>query len=237
MKVTKKEFENFNIESWSDRNFFPHQDVKLARFCSIKNTEINYSVTIDAFSYMVSGYIAFCEVGRYCSFGEDVQIGRQAHALNNWSSSPFFTGQGLGANNTITSVKTLSKLKAAYGNGKPKRTIIGNDVWIGHGAFIKPGIQIGDGSVIAAASVITKDVEPYSIMGGNPAKLIKKRFDSMTIDKLTSSRWHRYPPNVLLNLKTSDLNQFILDLEKNKKNLKEYESEYLYINNVKQDFI
>jgi hypothetical protein len=74
-------------------------------------------------------------------------------------------------------------------------------------------------------------------MGGNPAKLIKKRFDSMTIDKLTSSRWHRYPPNVLLNLKTSDLNQFILDLEKNKKNLKEYESEYLYINNVKQDFI
>lgn len=237
MKITKKEFENFNIESWGDINFFPHQDVKLARFCSIKATEINYSVTIDAFSYIVSGYIAYCKVGRYCSFGEDVQIGRQAHALNNWSSSPFFTGQGVGANSTILSVNTFSKLKAAYGNGPPKKTTIGNDVWIGHGAFIKPGIKIGDGSVIAAGSVVTKDVEPYSIMGGNPAKLIKKRFDDIIIDKLMASNWHRYPPDVLLNLNTSNLNQFILDLERNKKNLNEHVSEYLQINNVKQDII
>lgn len=68
-------------------------------------------------------------------------------------------------------------------------TIIANDVWIGHRATIMPGVNVGDGAVIATKAVVTKDVEPYTIVGGNPAKLIKKRFSDETISKLLQLKW------------------------------------------------
>lgn len=68
-------------------------------------------------------------------------------------------------------------------------TIIGNDVWIGADVTIMPGIKIGDGSIIATKSVITKDIEPYSIVGGNPAKFIRKRFSDEKIKELLELKW------------------------------------------------
>ncbi len=68
-------------------------------------------------------------------------------------------------------------------------TVIGNDVWIGHDATIMPGVTIGDGAIIATKAVVTKDIEPYTIVGGNPAKLIKKRFSDETISKLLELKW------------------------------------------------
>ncbi|TDY11368.1 CatB-related O-acetyltransferase [Meridianimaribacter flavus] len=68
-------------------------------------------------------------------------------------------------------------------------TIIGNDVWIGHDATIMPGVTIGDGAIIATKAVVTKSVEPYTIVGGNPAKPIKKRFSEDTISKLLELKW------------------------------------------------
>jgi virginiamycin A acetyltransferase len=67
--------------------------------------------------------------------------------------------------------------------------IVGNDVWIGHNATIMAGITIGDGAIIATNSTVTRDVEPYAIVGGNPAKQIKKRFDAQTIEKLVKLKW------------------------------------------------
>ncbi|MGC8744001.1 MAG: CatB-related O-acetyltransferase [Verrucomicrobiia bacterium] len=67
--------------------------------------------------------------------------------------------------------------------------IIGNDVWIGHQATILSGVTIGDGAVVAARSVVTKSVEPYSIVGGNPARLIKKRFSEDVIKRLIKIQW------------------------------------------------
>ena len=72
-------------------------------------------------------------------------------------------------------------------------TIIGNDVWIGNSVMIMPGIKIGDGSIIAAGSLVTKDVEPYSIIGGNPAKLIRKRFKDQEIALLLELAWWNWP--------------------------------------------
>lgn len=71
--------------------------------------------------------------------------------------------------------------------------IIGNDVWIGRGVTIMYGVTIGDGSVIAANSHVVSDVEPYSMVGGNPARLIKKRFDDETIEKLLKLKWWDKP--------------------------------------------
>lgn len=68
-------------------------------------------------------------------------------------------------------------------------TVIGNDVWIGYGATIMPGVNIGDGAIIASKSVVTKDVAPYSVVGGNPAILIRKRFDEETIQQLLRLKW------------------------------------------------
>lgn len=67
--------------------------------------------------------------------------------------------------------------------------VIGNDVWIGYKATIMAGVTIGDGAIIASNAVVTKDVEPYSIVGGNPAKLIKKRFSESKIQQLLESKW------------------------------------------------
>ncbi|NEQ78425.1 MAG: CatB-related O-acetyltransferase [Okeania sp. SIO2C9] len=68
-------------------------------------------------------------------------------------------------------------------------TVISNDVWIGYGAIIMPGIQVGDGAIIATNSVVTKNVQPYSIVGGNPAKEIRKRFEEAIIKELLEIKW------------------------------------------------
>lgn len=75
---------------------------------------------------------------------------------------------------------------SAYGNGN---IIIGNDIWIGANCTIISNVKIGDGAIIAANSIVVKDVEPYSIVGGNPAKLIKFRFNKDTIDKMLQIKW------------------------------------------------
>jgi virginiamycin A acetyltransferase len=72
-------------------------------------------------------------------------------------------------------------------------TVIGNDVWIGNSVTIMPGVKIGDGAVIGTNSLVTKDVEPYSIVAGNPAKLIRKRFDDDTIEFLLKLKWWDFP--------------------------------------------
>lgn len=81
--------------------------------------------------------------------------------------------------------------EAMQGKSYPSKgdTIVGNDVWIGHQATIMPGMKIGDGAIIAAHSVVTKDVAPYTIVGGNPAKPIRKRFPEEHIQKLLELQW------------------------------------------------
>lgn len=75
--------------------------------------------------------------------------------------------------------------------------IVGNDVWIGHEALIMPGVTIGDGAIIASRSVVTKDVPPYTIVGGNPAKIIRQRFDDETIKCLLQIKWWDWPVDVI----------------------------------------
>lgn len=90
---------------------------------------------------------------------------------------------------------------------------IGNDVWIGYNATITAGVRIGDGAIIGANAMVTKNVEPYSIVGGNPAKLIRKRFDDNTINKLLEIKWwdwdiDRITKNVK-NLTDKELNKLL----------------------------
>lgn len=78
-----------------------------------------------------------------------------------------------------------------------KNVVIGNDVWIGEAVFINDGVKIGSGAVIGAHSVVTKDIPPYAIVAGAPAKILRYRFDEETIKHLLESRWWEWPDDKL----------------------------------------
>ncbi len=88
-------------------------------------------------------------------------------------------------------------------------TTIGNDVWIGYGAIIMRGVKIGDGAIIGAGAVVTKDVEPYSVVGGVPAKVIKYRYSEQEILELLNLKWWEYGPNILENIDLLDIHEVI----------------------------
>lgn len=116
-------------------------------------------------------------IGRYSSMPRNLLVIGGSHPISHLSCHPFFFNPALGHVDKLL-IKRRTKL------------IIGNDVYIGLDVTIMPQVTIiGDGSVIAAGSVIVKDVPPFAIIGGNPAKIIKYRFNQETIDKIISSQW------------------------------------------------
>lgn len=120
-------------------------------------------------------------IGSFCSIGSGaafVMAGNQGHRSDWISTFPFFWMPDVpffaGAENGFRSAGD---------------TVVGNDVWIGSEAVIMPGVRIGDGAVIGTRSLVTRDVEPYAIVGGNPARLLRKRFGDADIARLLELRW------------------------------------------------
>jgi virginiamycin A acetyltransferase len=96
-------------------------------------------------------------------------------------------------------------------------TVIGNDVWIGYRAAILPGVTIGDGAIIGSYSVVTRDVPPYAIVGGNPAQLIRKRFADSVIERLLEIAWWKWPVEKITKyapLLTGDVHEFLDKVDK-----------------------
>jgi virginiamycin A acetyltransferase len=105
------------------------------------------------------------------------------HNMNGFSTYPF-------NNFMMTQETTSDEILAMFDiPGKKGDTVVGNDVWLGMDVTIMPGVTIGDGAIVSARSVVVKDVEPYTIVGGNPAKPLKKRFDEHTIQVLREIKW------------------------------------------------
>lgn len=141
-------------------------------------------------------------IGKFCAIARNVKIicGWNHHI--DWVSTfPF---------------RILFNLPGQYKDGQPfdKGPVeIGNDVWIGEGATILSGVKIGDGAVIAAGALVVKDVEPYSVVGGNPARNVKLRFPEKQIQELLKIRWWEWPDEKVIanvHLLCSDrLDEFI----------------------------
>jgi virginiamycin A acetyltransferase len=124
-------------------------------------------------------------IGKFCAIARDAKfiMNGANHKINAFTTYPFsLFGNGW--------EKVTPEMKDLPIKGD---TIIGNDVWIGYDALIMPGVNIGNGAIIASRAVVVNNVEPYSVVGGNPAKLIKKRFKEEIIDILQSARWWDWP--------------------------------------------
>lgn len=182
--------------------------------CSLKWTEYDHSIELGAFSYQVSGYCFAARIGRYCSFGEDVQIGRQNHPMTWVSTSPaFYLGDqlfSLGDGFTGARDYHSYRFKPSAPPTKVKITTIGHDVWIGHGAYIGAGVTIGDGAIVAGNAVVTKDVPPYAIVAGNPAVIKRWRIAPQLIALMMRSKWWRYAPWQLQHLDPVKVRDFLL---------------------------
>lgn len=141
----------------------------------------NFSyVTFGRYSYC--GYfcrMVHCDIGSFCSIADKVTIGGAAHPLSHVSTSPVFHS---GRNVT-------GRVFFAHEFKVNSKTEIGNDVWVGIGAIILSGVKIGDGAAIGAGSVVTKDVPPYEVWAGNPAKFIRKRFSDQNVKALLRIQW------------------------------------------------
>ncbi|MFA5531996.1 MAG: CatB-related O-acetyltransferase [Candidatus Shapirobacteria bacterium] len=140
-------------------------------------------------------------IGKFCSISTDVKIFLDMeHETKNISTYPF--GR---FNDLKTNIKTRVKSK---GNVK-----IGNDVWIGYGVTILSGVTIGDGAIIGARSLVTKDIPPYTIVGGVPTKIIRKRFNNKDINALLKIKWWNWnKKKIEKNIKylnNSDIKNFI----------------------------
>ncbi|KGT92712.1 Vat family streptogramin A O-acetyltransferase [Enterobacter cancerogenus] len=169
--------------------------------CFIKNTIKNPNIIVGDFTYYddpedsenfernVLYHFPFIGdkliIGKFCAIAKGVQfiMNGANHKLSGFSTFPFYIF-GNGWENAMPQAGDLP-----YKGD----TVIGNDVWIGFDALIMPGVKIGNGAIISSRSVVTSDVPAYTIVGGNPAKIIKKRFPEETIATLEKLAWWNWP--------------------------------------------
>ena len=121
-------------------------------------------------------------IGKFCAIASGVRfiMGPANHRISSGTTYPFHVFGGAWAERTPPHMDQL-----------PRKgdTVIGNDVWIGRESVILPGVKIGDGAIVAACSVVSRDIPPYAVFGGNPARLVKMRFDQELIGLLLRFRW------------------------------------------------
>lgn len=162
----------------------------IGSYCIVRQgSEIYGDVTLGDYSY-VSGpdtYIESASIGKFCSIARRVMIGPGDHNLAAVTTHPFPLEPEFGQ--LVVSKKTEPQKPAV---------VVGNDVWIGVNAVILRGVTIGDGAVIAANAVVTRDVPPYTVYGGSPARRLKDRFDPQVAKAIHELRWWDWPREALI---------------------------------------
>lgn len=155
--------------------------------------ENTYLVEMDSRAPLRFGAYSYChspilhaveEVGRYCSIAHGVVFGEHEHDMTRLTSSAITT------NRQSVMFRHIAVPKVPFAGFRPIR--IGNDVWIGARAYIRSGVTIGDGAVIGANAVVTKDVPPYAVVVGNPGRIVRFRFAPDLVARMLAFRWWRF---------------------------------------------
>jgi acetyltransferase-like isoleucine patch superfamily enzyme len=150
-----------------------------------------YQSTINEYSYIGSKSELICtDIGKFCSIGHSCSIGLAHHSMDNISTSPIFTEvqNGTGYNWSTTNTHQAAQ-----------RVSIGNDVWIGIRVIIIGGVKIGNGVIIGAGTIVTKDIPDYAVAVGVPARIVRYRFEKTIIDRLNEIKWWNLPKEKLRN--------------------------------------
>lgn len=213
-KVNFSIYENF--PAWIDEGIFsyPSDNIYAEEYSTYCVRSEFY--TTGAFSYSWSPLAEYIAIGRYCSIAAGVSIMPASHQTDMFTTSSMvydpllkhrsaFYNDNDYENNDVLSVTHET-------NNKP--IIIGHDVYIGTSATLRRGITIGDGAIIGAFAVVTKDVEPYSVVVGNPGRVVKKRYSDQQIERLARVKWWDWNFNNLMSLShEKDINRFLDLLE------------------------
>lgn len=180
------------------RNCDIHKTARVLSLCNLSNVQMG------RYSYCGNNCsISNTTIGAFCSIADNVSIGRAEHPIGFVSMSPVFH-QGR---------NVLGKSFSSHRLPQGKRTSIGSDVWIGQGVLIKAGVTIGNGAVVGMGSVVTRDVPPYEIHVGNPARRVRPRFDEVTRQRLEESRWWEWNDKRLSQKAAlfCDIEQFLIE--------------------------
>lgn len=162
-----------------------------------RNILLPEAIHLRGHSYIIKPFWGSTEkIGKYCSIASNVHLGLAQHPLHTISTHPIFYPRGFKCDSDV---------------------IVDNDVWIGCNALIMGGVHIHNGAVVAAGAVVTKDVPPYAIVAGVPARILRYRFDEKLIQEIEKIKWWDYPEELLKKLPYENPQEFLNTI----KNIKE----------------
>ena len=167
------------------------REVTIGLCCEVLgDTAIEYTELGD-YSYLGPGcMVADAKIGKFCAIAAQVRIGAPNHPLDRPSQHRFtYCPEYYSAD--------AQRDHAFFQESRADRVVIGNDVWIGHAVIVMPGVKVGDGAVLAAGAVVTRDVAPYTIVGGVPAKQIRERFNRDIAAQLAQIAWWNWPAETI----------------------------------------
>ncbi len=182
------------------------RESQIGKCCEVlAASAIEYS-SIGDYSYLGKNCtVADTEIGRFCAIAASVRIGAPNHPVDRPSLHRFtYCPEYYSAD--------AQRDRVFFSDRRRDRVIIGNDVWIGHGVIVLPGVTVGDGAVLAAGAVVSRDVAPYTIVGGVPARPIRERFPRHIAERLIRIAWWNWPFEAILerlaDFQSSDIAAF-----------------------------
>jgi acetyltransferase-like isoleucine patch superfamily enzyme len=182
-------------------------DVRYGAHVVLCHHAMIHGVTIGSHSYVgTHSHVQYATIGSFVSIGPEVRVGLGTHPVHIVSTYPSFYASHASA---------AVPMARSVAIREHEQVVIGSDVWIGARAMVVDGVKVGHGAVIAAGAVVTKDVSPYAIVGGVPARLIRFRFNPAVIEDLLAIAWWTWPEE-LIRQRAEDFADVQLFLEKHR---------------------